>query len=263
MARLRTIAIDWSGRAKRAQRYIWAAEAEGGQLVSLERDKSREQIGDWLMRQRAEGGPVIIGLDFAFSMPEWFLARERVGGGSELWQRVAADGERWLSECSAPFWGKPGKKKVGDGPWLRETDALAVSGGIGAKSVFQIGGAGAVGTGSIRGMPLLHRLRKAGWAIWPFDPPGSRTVVEIYPRLLTGAVTKSRLDCRERYLSACYPALNEEWKTLAASSEDAFDAAVSALRMEQHATELRQLPTISDKTLRREGLIWMPGLFRA
>ena len=35
------------------------------------------------------------------------------------------------------------------------------------KSTFQIGGAGAVGTGSLRGMPHLLTLREAGCAVWP------------------------------------------------------------------------------------------------
>ena len=34
---------------------------------------------------------------------------------------------------------------------------------------FQIGGAGAVGTGSIRGMPHLLTLARNGFGIWPFS----------------------------------------------------------------------------------------------
>src|SRR5947207_2673911 len=74
---------------------------------------------------------------------------------------------------------------------LRRTDRdVPGIGGIRPKSVFQIGGAGAVGTGSIRGMSLLKRLSDAGFAVWPFDSAQFPLVVEIYPRLLTGSVKK-------------------------------------------------------------------------
>ena len=56
--------------------------------------------------------------------------------------------------------------------------------------MFQIGGAGAVGTGSIRGMPHLLTLADSGFTIWPFVSGGLPTVVEIYPRALTGPVNK-------------------------------------------------------------------------
>lgn len=80
---------------------------------------------------------------------------------------------------------------------LRRTDREAPAiGGIRPKSVFQIGGAGAVGTGSLRGMPILKRLRDAGFAVWPFDAPRWPCVVEIYPRLLTGAVNKGSAGAR-------------------------------------------------------------------
>lgn len=53
---------------------------------------------------------------------------------------------------------------------LRRTDRERPAvGGIRPTSGFQIGGAGAVGTGAVRGMPMLARLRAAGFAIWPFD----------------------------------------------------------------------------------------------
>ncbi|MEX0750548.1 MAG: hypothetical protein WD359_07030, partial [Dehalococcoidia bacterium] len=61
-------------------------------------------------------------------------------------------------------------------------------------------GAGAVGTGSLRGMPMLHRLHAAGMHIWPYDDPGYPLVIEIYPRLLTGPVRKSSPQARARYI---------------------------------------------------------------
>src|SRR5207249_2347049 len=103
------------------------------------------------------------------------------------------------------------------------------------KSVFQIAGAGAVGTGSLRGMPALLDLRAAGFAIWPFDPPRLPMAVEIYPRWLTGRVNKSSPIARALYLATRFGEENRALLRTAASSEDAFDAAVSALRMARAA----------------------------
>ena len=47
--------------------------------------------------------------------------------------------------------------------------------GLSPKSIFQLAGPGAVGPGSLRGMPLLTTLRDRGFAVWPFDPVGPRT----------------------------------------------------------------------------------------
>ena len=58
--------------------------------------------------------------------------------------------------------------------------------GLHPKSIFQLAGPGTVGPGSLRGMPVLRRFRDAGWAVWPFDDPAARTVVELYPALAVG-----------------------------------------------------------------------------
>jgi hypothetical protein len=35
-------------------------------------------------------------------------------------------------------------------------------------------------------MRVLHELAEAGFTIWPFEPAGDATIIEIYPRLFTG-----------------------------------------------------------------------------
>ncbi|MBA2262515.1 MAG: hypothetical protein H0W03_07595 [Solirubrobacterales bacterium] len=127
------------------------------------------------------------------------------------------------------------------------------------KSVFQIGGAGAVGTGSLRGMEHLATLAEADCSIWPFDPPGWPRVVEIYPRLLTGKVHKSRHRERLGHLEEHFAALPEPWRERAAGSEDAFDAAVSALRMANGTDALVCLERADeDSPELLEGEIWIP-----
>jgi hypothetical protein len=141
---------------------------------------------------------------------------------------------------------------------FRRTDTTARVGGISAKSVFQIGGAGSVGTGSLRGMPHLVELRAAGFSTWPFDPPSPWRVVEIYPRLLTGPVHKRNLDDRIRYLQNSPWVMSERFAQSVHASEDAFDAAISALMMDRHAGELASLEQTSDSVTLLEGEVWAP-----
>ena len=130
------------------------------------------------------------------------------------------------------------------------------------KSVFQIGGAGAVGTGSIRGMPHLAALRAQGFSVWPFHQVQAPRVIEIYPRLLTGPVKKANLDARHKYLARHFHEIDDALACKAASSEDAFDAAVSALVMGRHMDEISTLTKSQDPTELIEGQIWWPQEIR-
>ncbi|HZP58365.1 MAG TPA: hypothetical protein VFC53_12555 [Dehalococcoidia bacterium] len=257
----RAIAVDWSGALDRAGSKIWLAEVSRGELVRLQRQPSREAAVEEVLRLASDGA-CAIGLDFAFSMPAWFV-RQHAASAAEFWARVAEHGDAWLAACAPPFWGRPGRKRpaADDGcPPFRRTEEAYAPGrdGIRPKSVFQVGGAGAVGTGSLRGMPYLLRLQAAGIAVWPFFE-GTRPVVavEIYPRLLTGPVRKSDRLAREAYLDG--RGLTGAGWDEARSSEDAFDAAVSALAMWERRDDLAKLRATSDPVLLLEGAIWDPG----
>ena len=137
------------------------------------------------------------------------------------------------------------------------------TGGIRPKSAFQIYGPGHVGTGSLRGMPALLKLRQAGFAIWPFDAPKSHTVIEIYPRILTQKVHKGNKEHREEYFRAeRFSRFGTQWIAAASSSEDAFDAAVSAAFMQENLDELRFLPPVTTYE-QIEGKIWAPVSLRS
>ena len=171
---------------------------------------------------------------------------------------MSTAGEALLEACEPPFWGRPQRRNPhAAGQGLRMTD-LAAAGAGPAKSVFQIGGAGAVGTGSVRGMAQLAKLSAAGFAVWPFDDDdGIRPViVEIYPRRLTGPVNKSSWSARREYLITNHSDQPELMLERAAGSEDAFDAAVSAIVMSRHRDQLARLPAVADPTARLEGRIW-------
>jgi hypothetical protein len=261
------IAVDWSGRRHGAARFIWAAQVAGGELLGLANGRRREAVGDWLVDAALATPELAVGLDFAFSLPAWFLAEQGLAAAPELWELASARGEEWLAARASPFWGGgPGRRRpdLGRRAHFRATDReTAPTGpGIQPKSPFQVGGAGSVGTGSLRGMPLLRRLRQEGFSVWPFDDaPGWPRVVEIYPRALTGPVCKSDPGAREAHLALLGWPPDPALRAGAAASDDAFDAALSARAMDRHWDRLAALPPIPEPrraAARLEGWIWLP-----
>jgi hypothetical protein len=240
---VRALAVDWSGaRSLPAQRRgIWIADAEDGALRSLVGGLTRAEAIDEVLR-RVDDGAALAGFDFSFSFPAWFVTGLGVPDGPGLWAVAGRDGERWLDTCEPPFWGRPGRPRppfaVGREEW-RRTELDVPIGGRRPKGSFQIGGAGAVGTASIRGMPQLARLRAAGMAVWPFDEgrPGGPVVAEVYPRWWTGPVIKRRVDARARHLtglgigghSRAGRGAATALVAVATASENAFDATCAAL----------------------------------
>jgi hypothetical protein len=251
MSDISIVAVDWSGRVSGAAESIWVACTDAdGQLIGLENGRGREALVDHLVAFAA-GTRLVVGLDFAFGFPAWWSTQQGWTSGKEIWQAMRDRGEALLASCEPPFWGRAGRPRP-DVEGLRRTDLATRP----AKSVFQIGGAGAVGTASVRGMAQLARLSAAGFAVWPFDDDGARpVVVEIYPRRLTGPVNKSSWRARHEYLANRHPEQPIRMLERAAGSEDAFDAAVSAIAMRRR---WGRLPAITDTTLRLEGLIWTP-----
>jgi hypothetical protein len=253
------VAVDWSGAVKGSATHIWLAHVVDAELVALRNGRSRQELVDDLIARRARTPDgLVVGLDFSFSFPAWFLHAQSCATVGELWEMVEHKGEGWLAECASPFWGRPGCRRPELPAYLRRAESSIVVGGISPKSTFQIGGAGAVGTGSVRGMPHLRRLQAAGFSIWPFDPPGPSLVLEIYPRLLTGPVRKSSGEERARYVAEAGWPIAPPFEAAMLASEDAFDAAISALVMDRHRAELAALrPSVDPLTL-LEGDVWRP-----
>ena len=289
----RVVAVDWSGDRSAAgqRRKIWAGVWTAGASVRLENKKTRLELIDWLVDLAGETPQMVVGVDFCFSYPAWFVKEHRARTASLFWEIVARRGEEWLSsDCAdARFWGRKGTLRDGKVPvefqgagkerMFRLADlACKVQGripdpteaakvkGIAPKSPFQIGGAGAVGTGTLRGIPILSRLVKAGFSIWPFDATRLPMVVEIYPRLLTGAVKKTNAEERTKYLKrkqqeeTAYASLEEEVLTKARRSEDAFDALVSVMEMAARRDDFPRLKQTTDEVTLLEGEVWGAGV---
>ena len=297
----RVVAVDWSGDKGPGQRKkIWAGVWTAGTgKVTLEGGRTREELCDWLMELAHETPRMVVSVDCCFSFPAWFLTEHGCGTVFDFWQKVAdGQGERWLArECEEVarderFWGKPHKRPAqfcgaGLRRSMRETDVenkispreeggdperAAKMFGITPKSPFQIGGSGSVGTGSLRAMPFLLRLREAGFRVWPFESSlleGEEPrplLVEMYTRLLTGAVKKSNAVARREYLlakkktDAAYAMLGRGVVAKALGSEDAFDALVCCVEMVRWRGEFARLRATRDEVLRLEGITWRPGV---
>jgi len=304
----RVVAVDWSGdRSAAGQRKkIWAAvwtSPDAGQAngaIRLATGRTRSELTEWLISLADETPRMVVGLDCCFSFPAWFLAEHGCASVFDFWTAVSQGrGEQWLHrECAdARFWGVPGSSRTGRRPsefsgegfrkMMRTTDwentvavhrqdgdpaRAAKMRGITAKSPFQIGGSGSVGTGSLRAMPVLRRLREAGFRVWPFEKPELADdaprplLVELYSRLLTGPVAKSNSSARKMYLSSrrridpLYAALSRSVLQAACASEDAFDALVSCVEMVRWRCEFANLQAASDPVLALEGITWRPGV---
>ena len=260
----RALAIDWSGRSGPDQkRSIWIAEADRSGLSRLECGRTREEVASHLREEARRDPSFVAGFDFAFSLPEWYLAERGITDARQLWALVA--NERltdamaevglvaWLRHPDPPFWIADKAAALAPQQEFRRTDVAGRTGGSQPKSVFQLVGAGQVGRASLYGMQTLHVLAQHGFHIWPWDEPQAPLVVEIYPRLLTGAVTRSSEAERARYLERLD--VPDELRARAAANEDAFDAAVSALRM---AASLDEFAELRPEPLELEGEMWVP-----
>lgn len=201
------IGIDWSGAKGEFHKGIQVAEAEaGGSAVRLiapphPRGWSRDAVLAHLLA-RAEEGRVLAGIDFAFAHPIADDGGYYPGEANspraprDLWQLIEdnADlphlygGGIWRHPGFGPFYNAP----IMDGRGARfqsrrrltEMMAARVHGRHPSPTFNCVGPAG-VGTGSLAGMRLLHRLKDQA-VIWPFDAPMASTrlvLAEIFPGL--------------------------------------------------------------------------------
>lgn len=186
---------------------------------------ARAELGQVIAEERRAGRRVLAGFDFPFGYPSGVAARLTDGGNwRDLWRLIAErieEGPRnetnrlevaaALNACwpgEGPFWGNgakrdiPGlgrKKPIGYGAslppeWRAAERAQRARKGAKPKSVWQLAGAGAVGSQVLTGLALLEALRRdprfaEDIRVWPFEtglqPPGEGGVclAEVYPSL--------------------------------------------------------------------------------
>ena len=215
----RVIVVDWSGRstpspARESRDAIWIGVCEAdGEVQTYCR--SRAAAETHVLALLGDGGRQLVGFDFPLGYPQGFarrltgqgsarglhgwLAGQIIDGADNANNRFAvAAGINRLLGGAGPFWGCP-QGQVFDGlSALKRVDYAGL--GLGekrrverenppAKPVWQLLGAGSVGSQALLGIPVVHRLAQAtGAAVWPFEAVGALTLAEVYPSLLAGAV---------------------------------------------------------------------------
>jgi hypothetical protein len=100
---VRVIAVDWSGAKKHPGKKIWRAEFLDAAPTAPESELDREEIVDYLIQAKSTSKTTFVGLDFAFSYPEWYVRRQGCTSAPEFWQVAKEQGEEWLKTCPAPF----------------------------------------------------------------------------------------------------------------------------------------------------------------
>lgn len=268
------VGVDWSGAtpARDQRKAIWIAVVHNGILKDLSDGRTRAEATEHLIEIGKRTTQTIVGLDFAFSLPRWWLEEQGFDSAADAWEwaasRAAAD-ERWMKALPLPFWGtnfrlRPASAFGMDHAEFRRTETESRTRGAIPMSVFRLFGPGTVGAQSLRGQPSLVRLRRAGFSIWPFDKPSWPVVVEVFPRLLVrqlapGLERLSGDALRSAFLDATPPGLTgrNEHADVLRRNQDAFDAAVSAWALwyaRAGVAELRTGELATDH--RREGRIW-------
>ncbi len=216
--------VDWSGGNDRGPKpkkdAIWTCVARGGSSDEPIYHRNRQNAEAWITTllddELAAGRRVFAGFDFAFGYPNGFGERligtdepfaiwdwfaERVEDKPTANNRFDLAGEiNGLFSGVGPFWGNglqrdipdlPRKGRDRHGHGMNEKRA-AENIAKGAFPVWQLAGAGAVGSQVIMGLPMLARLRRrfdTALRVWPFEPLDSPVaIVEVWPSLIAKAV---------------------------------------------------------------------------
>ena len=210
------LGIDWSGAKGEFHRGIQVALATPGgdcpQILSPPSSKgwSRDDVLTLMLDYKNEGRAVLAGIDFAFAHPAtpedgyYPGYSSSPGSAQELWQLVdqASADEPYL--YGGGIWGHPDLRQYYNAPNRRDgrggrgkyfssrrrmTEIMAAKvNGRSPSPTFNCVGPAGVGTGSLAGMRMLHRLKDHAW-IWPVQPVAQRddhcrlAVVEIFPSL--------------------------------------------------------------------------------
>lgn len=199
---------------------VWVGchDAEGGaEWHHRTRAAAEAQLLTLIDTARAEGLRVLIGFDFAMGYPAGFAARlTGEPRAPAVW--------RWLAEAitdvenrnnrfevatrinaafpdgPGPFWSHPSGQSWPGLPFRRagidyaalglSETRVAETAVPRAKSPWMLFNPGSVGSQSLLGLPMIHRLsRLADVAVWPFAPPDAPVVLaEVYPSLLAAPV---------------------------------------------------------------------------
>jgi hypothetical protein len=256
----RFVGIDWSGEKKTRPKGIQVAVCETGSGPPLL--MAPPTAAHW---SRAEicgliagfgDVPTLVGIDFAFAYA--FADRQAYFPGfagsphdaAGLWAFVEAINQRERDLYGAALY-RDTASPVRDHYWTggvkpaafvarrRVAEMAAAAANAAPHPVFKVFSSANVGTGSLAGMRLLHRVRN-GAAIWPFADPGDVTVVEIYPKFFVrrAKVRAERLvDDISRINATLASYGSEAYAGPPLDTEDKVDAVISAAALRALAAD--------------------------
>ena len=220
--------VDWSGGNDRGpspkKDAIWVCAARGGVADEPIYMRNRQVAEDWISAflrfEHSAGRRVLAGFDFAFGYPAGFgRALTRSDDPFAIWQWITdriedspnannrfdvAGQINAQFDGIGPFWGNGLKRDIAHLPrkgLARHAHGMpekrrAEDDAKGAFPVWQLSGAGAVGSQVLMGLPTLTRLRDAflpDIAVWPFEPLDKPiAIVEIWPSLISKAVSATQ-----------------------------------------------------------------------
>jgi hypothetical protein len=221
----RVIVVDWSAAnlptslTNRANAvWIGCHDAEGGaEWHHRTRAAAEAQLVTLIDTARAAGQRALIGFDFAMGYPAGFSTRlTGEASAPAVW--------RWLAEAitdvenrnnrfevatrindafpdgPGPFWSHPTGQSWPGLPFRRAgidyaalglSETRAAEAAVPrAKSPWMLFNPGSVGSQSLLGLPMIHRLSQlSDVAVWPFAAPDAPVVLaEVYPSLIAGPV---------------------------------------------------------------------------
>ena len=218
------IIVDWSASSKPSPNApskdaIWIGTTRYGQTSSTyhrTRAAAETYLTSVLDAEANAGRRTLVGFDFAMAYPQgfataltgspdargvWHWLHQHItdGPGNANNRFAVADQINARFHTPGPFWGRPdsaahqhlARTKAVDYATLnlaerRHVETLIRS----TQPVWKLWTTGAVGSQSLMGLPLIHRLsQRHDTAVWPFDAPTGLTVIaEIYPSLIAPAV---------------------------------------------------------------------------
>lgn len=228
----------WIGVFKRDVRFRLAFEAHN----PATRADAVKMLDAIFAELRRKGERTLVGFDFPFGLPrgaalaaklkpaDWsglwgFLAKDLVDKPTNVNNRfgVANKLNRLMTDKAMPFWGAPPKDvqtwlgatrpaEAGPLPALRHADKAA-----GAKSVWQLSGAGAAGGHALTGMARLKAILDSFGdkaKVWPFQTGWKSLAeadladlealfVEIHPALVASKAEAGELPDRARVRTLC------------------------------------------------------------
>ena len=219
----RVAMLDWSGGNDTGPRprrdAIWLGEAGAPPRYLRNRQEAEAALAGLIEEALARRERLFLGVDFPFGYPSGF-ARVLTGEDDPLavWRWLEAhleDGPRGNNRFElagrinrlfpgiGPFWFNPTGQDVPDLPRrdLRQGHGMAERRSCemragGTFTCWQLGGAGAVGSQVLTGLPVLARLKArfgGDIAVWPFEPwqKAGVVLVEVWPSLVNDVVKRA------------------------------------------------------------------------